>query len=193
MVLPARDVDYAPPPAKRRGAERGDERRRPDARHVLLLLLALFKVARHDPGLAVVVQTPCVHVAALVDSKGVVVPAAYADNVPQLGHHRWPERCVLVPLDDASPQLGLLPIAPGEDFAHGRKSDDVIVPTDYLGEAVARKGFEDIGIELFVRILWSCVFVEAEDATCRLKIGPLFGCKQGKEKSITDAESAPGS
>jgi hypothetical protein len=193
MVLPTCDVDHAPPPAKRRGAERGDERRRPDARHVLLLLLALFKVARHDPGLAVVVQPPCVDFAAFVDREGVVVPAAYADNVPQLGHHRWLERCVLVPFDDAPAELGLLPVAPGEDFARGRKSDDMIVSADYLGEAVAREGFEDGGMELFVRIFWGCVFVKAEDATCRLKIERLFGCEGRKEKSITYAESTPGS
>lgn len=192
VVLPACDVDYAPPSAERRRAERGDECWSPDARHVLLLLFAFFKVARHNPGLAVVVQTPCVDFATLVDREGVVVPAAYTDNVPQLGHRRWLERGVLVPLDDAPAQLSLLPVAPGEDFARGRKSDDVIVSADYLGEAVAREGFEDGGMELFVRVFWGCVFVEAKDATCRLKIGPLFGCEWREEGSITYAESAPG-
>lgn len=154
MVLPARDIDHAPPPAKRGGVERGDERRRPDARHVLLLLLALFKVARHDPGLAVVVQPPRVDLAALVDREGMVVPAVYADDVPQLGHHRWLERRVLVSFDNASTELGLLSVAPGKDFARGRKSDDVIVSADHLGKAVAREGFEDGRMELFVRIFW---------------------------------------
>ena len=137
MVLPTRDVDYAPPPAKCRRAKRGDECWGPDARHVLFLLFALFKVARCDPGLAVVVQPPCIDFATLIDREGVVVPAAYTDNIPQFGHHRWLERGVLVPLDDAPAQLGLLPVAPGEDFARGRKSNDVIVSADYLGEAVA--------------------------------------------------------
>jgi len=121
------------------------------------------------------------------------VPAPYADNVSQLGHHRWLERCVLVPLDDTPAELGLLPVAPGEDFARGRKSHDVIVSADYLGEAMAREGFENSGTELFVRVFWGCVFVEAEDATCRLKMGPLFGCEWSKEESITYAESTPGS
>lgn len=192
VVLPACDVDYMPPSAERRRAERGDECWSPDARHVFLLLFALFKVARRDPGLAVVVQPPCVDFATLVDREGVVVPAAYADNVSQLGHRRWLERRVFVPFDNAPAQLSLLPVAPGEDFARSRKSDDVIVSADYLGEAVAREGFEDGGMELFVRVFWGCVFVKAEDATCRLKIGPLFGCERRKEGSITYAESAPG-
>lgn len=84
---------------------------------------------------------------------------------------------MLVPLDDAPAELALLPVAPGEDSARGRKSDDVVMSTNYLGEAMACEGFEDGGMELFVRIFWSRVFVEAEDATCRLKIEPLFGCK----------------
>ena len=105
------------------------------------------------------------------------MPAAYADNVLQLGHHRWPERCMLVPLNDAPAELALLPVAPGEDFARSRKSDDVVMSTNYLGEAVACERFEDSGIELFIRFFWSRVFVEAEDATCRLKIERLFGCE----------------
>ena len=193
MVLPTRDIDHAPPPAKRGGAERGDERRRPDARHILLLLLALFKIARHDPGLAVVVQSPRVDFAALVDREGMVMPTAYAGNVPQLGHHRWLEGCVLVSFDNASAELGLLPVTPGEDFTRSRKSDDMIVSASYLGKAVARKGFEDSGMELFVRIFRGCAFVEAEDATCGLRIGTLFECEWSREKSSTYAESAPGS
>ena len=177
MVLPACDVNYASPPSKRRRAKGGDECWSPDARHVLFLLFALFKVARRDPSLAVVVQPPSIDFATLVDREGVVVPAAYADNVPQLGHHRRLERGVLVPLDDAPAKLGLLPVAPGEDFAHGRKSNDVIVSADYLGEAVAGEGFENGGMELFVRVFWGCIFVKAEDATRRLKIGPQFGCE----------------
>jgi hypothetical protein len=100
---------------------------------------------------------------------------------------------VLVPFDDAPAELGLLPVAPGEDFPRGRKGDDVIVSTDYLGEAVAREGFEDGGMELFVRIFWGCVFVKAEDATCRLKTGWLSECESRKVKPITYAESPPSS
>lgn len=84
---------------------------------------------------------------------------------------------MLVPFDNASAELGLLPVAPGEDFARGRKSDDVIVSADNLGKAVACEGFEDGGMELFIWIFWGCAFVKAQHTTCGLKIGELFECE----------------